>query len=336
MLKKRLMVSVAILTGVSGCVGGGSGSVDSNLVQIDAAEEATRSFAAKADGSTQDAGGALQDGETLTARKVGVIGQLLNYDTGETGPTSASVSITENAEGGHDVILNGQLLKFTAADRKVETDGSSNGYDISNSATSVFSSMLNRTGDLDDLLNSGNGYAEVLYVQTNQIVPGEPNTAAYAVIGTETKDADLKALPTATYAGKARVDIVPATGFRSLGLDRTSLRSDMTMTADFGKGEVSGSLTAITLEAPGTGTRAAVAGSLSLDKTTFDQNGFAGTVSPDATFIGNAGLQSGSGTYSGAFYGPNAEEVAGTLGFTGTEVGGSGLNGYGYFIGDKQ
>jgi hypothetical protein len=334
MLKKRLIVSAAVLTWVSGCVGG---SGDSGVVQIDAAEEATRSFAAKADGSTQDAGGALQDGETLTARKVGAIGQLLNYNTGETGPTSASVSITENAEGGHDVILNGKLLKFTAADRSVEPDGSIYGYDISNPATSVYSSMYNYRGDLDDLLNPGNGYAEVLHVQTNQIEPGgEPNTAAFAVIGTETRDAGLKALPTATYAGNARVNVVPATGFRSQTEDRTRLRSDMTMTADFGKGEVSGSLTAITLQAPGSGTRAAVAGRLSLEKTTFDQNGFAGTVSPDATFIGNAGLQSGSGTYAGAFYGPNAEEVAGTLGFIGTEVDGSGVNGYGYFIGDKQ
>jgi len=334
MLNKRIIISAAVLTLVSGCLGGGSGG--SGLVQIDAAEEATRSFAAKSNGDTLDAGGALQDGEILTARKVGVIGQLLNYDTGETGPTSASVSIKKNAEGGHDVMLNGKLLKFTAADRNVESDGSVYGYDISNSATSEYSSMFNFTGDLDELLNPGNGYAEVLQVQTNQIVPGEPNTVAFAVIGTETRDADLKALPTATYAGNARVNAVPATGFVSNGASRTRLRSDMTMTADFGKGEVSGSLTEITIQEPGSDTRTAVAGSMSLDKTTFDQNGFKGSVSPDATFIDNAGLQSGSGTYAGAFYGPEAEEVAGTLGFTGTEVGGSGLNGYGYFIGNKQ
>ncbi|RUS65009.1 hypothetical protein EGN72_01975 [Pseudorhodobacter sp. E13] len=333
-VKTRFLVSAAVLTAVSAC-GGGGGLGSSGSVQIDPTEEAARSFAQKADGSTQDAAGALNEGATLTARKVGAAGQLLNYANGQTGPTSAEVTIKANAEGGHDITLNGKTLKFTAADRLVEADGTY-GYDISRAADDVYSSAFLQTGPLSDLLNPGNGYAEILSIQTNQIASGPDNTTAMAVFGMETRDSDLKALPTATYSGRARLNVVPNTGFVSNQQSRTRVRSDMTMTADFGKGEVSGSLTGITVQAPDASTRTSIAGVLTMDKTTFDKNGFRGSISPDATFANSSGLSNGSGTYSGAFYGPKAEEVAGTLSLTATEEGGGGINGIGYFVGNKD
>ena len=248
-LTTNTFVSVAVLTTLAACGGGGGGSRLGDAIDISPTEEATRTFAATADGSTQDAGGALADGKTLTARKVATVGQLLNYGTGTTGGTDASVSIKKNADGGHDVTINGKVLKFTAADRFVEADGTY-GYDISDDAKSIYSSAYNYTGDLDELLNPVNGYAEVLGTQSNQIGANGANTKAFAVVGAETKDADLKNLPTATYKGRARMDVVPNSGFVDNGTSRARVRSDMTMTADFGKGEVSGKLTGITLHYP--------------------------------------------------------------------------------------
>lgn len=335
-LKTNALVSVAVLTSLAACSSSGGGG-QSGGVSISPAEEATRTFAATTDGGTQDAGGALANGTALTARKVAAVGQLLNYGTGDTGGTDAGVSIVKNAEGGHDVTINGNVIKFTAADRKAEADGSGPyGYEISDEANSIYSSVYNYTGDLDELLNPGNGYAEVLGIQTNQVGANGANTKAFAVVGTETKDADLKSLPTATYKGNARMDVVPETGFVDNGTSRMRVRSDLTMTADFGKGEVSGALTGITLQNPGSETRDALAGALILNTAKFDKNGFKGSVSPDATFASDSGLTGGSGTYGGAFYGPAAQEIAGGLTFTGTGEGATKLNGIGYFIGDKQ
>ena len=42
-----------------------------------------------------------------------------------------------------------------------------------------------------------------------------------------------------------------------------------------------------------------------------------------------------TGNYGGAFYGPAADQVAGTMTMTGTDATGN-WNGAGYFIGDKN
>ncbi|MDN5788246.1 transferrin-binding protein-like solute binding protein [Pseudorhodobacter sp.] len=333
-IKTTALISTALLATLAACGGGGGGQLG-GPIEITPAEEGTRSFAAKADGSTQDAGGALSAGSTLTARKVAAVGQLLNYNNGKTGATDAAVSIKKNAQGGHDVTINGKVMKFTAADRLVEADGTF-GYNIEDDAKGVYSSVFNYTGDLDDLLNPGHGYAEVLSIQTNKLGADNADTAAFAVVGTETADAALKGMPTATYKGNARLNVTPNTGFVDNGTSRIKVRSAMTMTADFGKGEVSGKLTGITAQQPGSAARESLPGSVLLNTAKFNNNGFKGSVSADAAFADNSGLTVGSGTYGGAFYGPAANEVAGGLTFTGTAEGGTALNGIGYFQGGKQ
>ena len=145
---------------------------------------------------------------------------------------------------------------------------------------------------------------------------------AFAVIGTETADADLKALPKAVYSGRSRVNVIPNSGFESNQESRYKVRSEVAMTADFGAGEVWGTIGNTTVKDPGSNVRDAIGGTVKMNKTSFDNNGFAGTLTADQTF-------------SGAFYGPKAEEVAGvlTLGLT---DGDESMNGSGFFTADKQ
>jgi len=112
------------------------------------------------------------------------------------------------------------------------------------------------------------------------------------------------------------------------------VRSEIAMTADFGAGEIWGTIGNTTIEDPEDGERDAVEGTIAMDKTTFDNNGFAGTLTADADFISDIDVNSAEGTYSGAFYGPNAEQVAGALTF-GIGADDGSLNGNGYFSADK-
>ncbi len=73
-----------------------------------------------------------------------------------------------------------------------------------------------------------------------------------------------------------------------------------------------------------------------MDPTTLAGNGFAGSLTPDAAFIAGQGPgYSSNGTYAGIFYGPAAQQVAGTMSMTGTDASGN-WNGTGYFIGTQN
>jgi hypothetical protein len=314
--------------GLSACSGAGTSGIET----ISPSEATLQVFSDE----SGDLGAALQGDETLTARSVGVAGANLNYSTGETSLTDATeVSVTKNANGELEFTLNGVRHTFTAADRQTESDGNVYGYDVSDTVNGVYYSLYNHNGELDDLLSAGNGWSTVVRVQSNQIVTGgEPNLNAFAVIGTETQDSALAGIASATYSGRARLNSVPAAGFDNNGNSRTGIRSNLAMTVDFDAGEISGSLDNVTIQEPGMA-ETSIAGSITMNQADFTQNAFGGTLTPDSTWVaaGNPSFQ--NGTYSGAFFGPDAEEIGGAISATG----GSGVdafNAYGYFIGEKD
>ena len=329
---KRVLLSGTALAFLAACGSSGS-SVSRGIVSISPAEEATRTFAQVDADTQQDAGGAIADGQTLTARSVGVAGLSLNYGNGDTGLADAAVSVVRNADGELTVTLNGVEQAFTTADRFVEDDGTVFGYDIADDANSVYVSAFSQTGELNEFLNPGRGYAEVLSVQSNQ-VPGGADLRAYAVLGAETRDEALASLPTATYNGRARLDAVPDTGFVNNGTSRTRVRGDVTMMADFGAGTINGTLSDITTQTGDDGLELSIAGSVAMNTARFNVNGFRSSLTGDST-LAASGLTLGSGsTYSGAFYGPAAEEVGGVLSATGTFEG-ENYNAVGFFVADQ-
>lgn len=323
----KLLTTTALAIGLAGC----TTVKKTDPVTISETEEASRVFAQ----GTGDLGDALTSGATVVARSVGTAGMNLNYDTGETSLVDAEVEVSQNANGELTVTVNGSTYAFDASHRRVETSGETYGYETDGSDDNVWVSAFNYTGEIDDLLNPGNGYLEVLGIQTNQVNGGEPSVRAFAVVGTETEDAALAALPTATYRGRSQLQVVPTTGFVNNGTSQTRLRSDLTMTADFGAGTVSGVLDNFTVQDAGSSDRNPVDGTIAMDETNFDVNGFRGSLSADVTFAGSLGISSAEGEYSGAFYGPEAEEVGGTTWLTATDTDGATFNGIGYFAGDQ-
>jgi len=329
----KLILLGASAFGIAGCSTntastGGAGGPET----ISPSEAALQIFSDE-DG---DLGTAMTAGETVTARSVSVVGANLDYNTGDTSlANDTTVAVRRNANGELEFTLNGVLHEFTAADR-VDCGGASDcGYQVEDGVNGIYYGLYNASGDLDEIQTAGNGWSAVVDFNSNQInAGGQPNRDGFAVIGTETQDAALAGLASATYSGRTRMNALPTTGFAGYNASRTRVRSDLTMTADFGAGEISGTMDNFTIQDPGEA-ETAVAGSIAMSAADFTQNAYSGTLSADAawTAAGNPTLATGS--YSGAFYGPDADVVSGVLSATGSDDG-DGFIAYGYFEGNKD
>jgi hypothetical protein len=329
----KLMLASVALGAITAC--SGSDSIVSRGVTISPLEQASRTFAARAGGNI-DAGGAIEKGETLTARSVSTAGQLLEYGGGNTSLKDAKVSVERNAAGELNLYVNGTRRVFTPQDRATGSSGSAYGYAINDDTNKVYINVANFTGDLDDLLTTGSGYAEALFVQTNQVPEiGNKNVRAFAILGTETRDADLAGLPSATYTGTSAIKVTPDNNFAGTS-DEIEIKSNLAMSADFGAGTVSGRLSDIrVVRANGNSVDRSVNGTIAMNTATFDTNGYAGTLSPDTTYRSNAPVNISTGSYSGAFYGPVANQAAGVISLNGRR-GGEDVNGIGFFNGNHN
>lgn len=317
--------ALAFLAALSAC--GGSGTAPNNPPPV------TRLYATD-DGTV---GKAIQDDKTLTAQSGGTATYEINWNNNTTTLKSGTFKVFKNASGELSMVVDGKTYDFAPGDRFVDpSDGLVYEYQVDGATTGVWLGLWQANGDtLDQTLDpTQSGYAQVwgYYVDADQNGIAQQG---YAVVGTETKPADLALLPSATYTGRARMDVVPETGYTGNSNSRTRVRSDMDLSADFGAGTIAGSLTNITVQPPGVG-QTAVPGTVSMDPTTLAGNGFAGSLTPDAAFIAGQGAgYSANGTYAGIFYGPAAQQVAGTLNMTGTDTSGN-WNGTGYFIGTQN
>lgn len=291
----------------------------------------TRNFAADAGTAVK----ALDDGKTLTAQEGGSAAIDLNFNGGPTALTTASFDVKKNANGELTFTVNGVEQVFTSADRFIEPTGESFGYEIDDPVNNRFVSLFSHVGDLDTVLDPTNpSYLQVWNYSTNQVNPGGADVRGYVVVGTETQAAALATLPSATYSGRARIDTYPATGFVNTATSRSRVNGDLSMAANFGAGTISGQIDNLDGNGPGQA-NAPIAGSIAMDQTTITGNGFAGTITPDATFLAATGTSGVSGNYGGTFYGPAASQVGGTMTLTGTQNG-QAVNGIGFFRGDQN
>lgn len=242
----------------------------------------------------------------------------------------ATVSLKKNDQGGLTLTVNGVEQVFTSADLSSDNYG----YQINDSKNSKFVSLWAWDGNsMADQINGTNSYGKYSHVWeyfTNQLGDPKQETSGFAVLGTETKPAELAGMPTATYSGYSRSKMRQATGYMSEAANASVMGSAVSMTADFGAGTVSGALTNIRTRPKSSSTWTTVPGSISMDAASISGNGFAGTLTPDPTFkntIGNPSIS--NGTYAGTFFGPAAEEVGGTLSAEGSGSGGAfNLNGF--------
>jgi len=280
---------------------------------------------------------ALGAGKTLTAQKGGVVALAQDFSAGTTAPVKVSFQMKQNANGQLSIIVDGVERAFTVADRSVEpSDGMTYGYFYQDTGAQVWVGMWNYQGTLDQALNpAATNYVQIwgFYADMTQSGFG---TNGFAAVGTETTPAAVAALPgTATYSGRAGLNVFPATGYIDNTTSRTKFRGNLDMSVDFGSSTISGMVSNMTVGQPGQASTP-FAGTLALDPTAITGNGFSGSMTPDASLLATiAGGATGTGTYGGAFYGPNADQLGGTMSFTGN-AGGVGQNGIGYFWGDKN
>ena len=255
--KQVLLTSyIALLSACSGSssdpsagatpAGGPQAPVASNNVVIDKTENDARVFASAAG----DLGKAMNDKKTLTARKVGTAADLRKRDAkgvNQFTKQAVTVAIQKGAnEGDLDVILDGKTYSLKKADQVKEDDGKIWAYERNKNDDHF--SVWSKHGEIKDLFKTGHGYSEILeiYKHYNGGV-----LYSVAVIGTETADAKLATLPTATYTGSARLNMRPVSGYVDHKTHTSRLYGDLTLNADFGNGTISGTINKMQYRAPG-------------------------------------------------------------------------------------
>jgi hypothetical protein len=337
-MKLRLiLISTTALLALSACGSSSNeGDVkDANDVYVAPdLNAATRIFSS----GNGDAGDVLADGGTLTARQGTTSGITLDYDDERGGGTglveNPQLAIAFNDDGELTLFVEGQEQAFSSDDYEVEDDGTVYGYFTQEQCDTigVCNSLFSWSGTLDEFKDSGNGYHKVYVLQTNQLYGDDEalSLSAYGVAGTETRDDALGSLGSATYEGFSRIDAYPVAGFVDNGTSRTRIDSDVTMSVDFGSGTLSGFLSNTELRRPDEDDGTLVAGTIVMEESRFAGNGFMGGLQADADWVAATGSTL-SGNYSGAFFGPNAEEAAGTISATGTFDGQGDVNAIGFF-----
>jgi hypothetical protein len=337
MISKKTMIAVSIIPlalALAGCKhnddmaegpgvpGGGSGGPGSELVAGDHVASTT----------TDTAAAAVKDGKTLSAATSNSATMELAHGARTAKAVDpASFSVKKNATGGMDMTVNGETVSFADGDKFLEPDGKS--YEWENAGGYLSS----HTSDTASILDG----TDTRYLQVWQYSSAKNGveTIGYAVVGAETTPETVKAQANATYKGRARVDTRQETDIT----DRVGVRGDLTLAAKFDQGSVSGSIDNIEARVRNADTGNVWIGwmpvdgaAISLTESKISANGFTG-----GNVVGNAaantaidGNLNGS-TYSGRFYGPNAEQVGGVISAKGISEGGK-FVGTGYFAGEKQ
>jgi hypothetical protein len=100
-------------------------------------------------------------------------------------------------------------------------------------------------------------------------------------------------------------------GFESI--DR--LEGDVSMSADFADGSISGAITDLRWgPTSDSDLREDIAGQITMESTMIASDGsYSGALSPNGAFDGNGVVSSTGGTYTGDFFGPAADQTAGVI-----------------------
>ena len=313
-----LIAALAIAALPAGCPGEGAIKLSGNT-------GADKVLAVDAGTATE----ALAAGTTLKASQRASSGWTKDYvheTAALTGDTTAS--IRRNDDGGVDLIVGDRIIVFTADDL---LDG---GFQLPDGSAGIFSMNYN---SIVEALDEDNGEHSLGFDYYFNDEDGAGGRNSFAVIGTETADSDIETLPTATYSGYAYLRVGPREDFTSFGDVVLDAKGDLSMTANFGAGTVSGEVTDMERKFPSnvdpTRTWTPFTGALTLQTADIDGNGFTGAITSDAGFNANFGTVNSGSTYSGTFFGPNAEQVGGGINGTGMSVDGTPWIGIGLFQG---
>ena len=331
---QKIIYFIPAIVVISACAGGGSDP----LVKKQFNQTPPNTRVLSKDAGT--IGEVNTDGVKLTAQKGMVSGVKIDWDADTTTSGASSFAISKGKNGEAVMVVDGVSYAFDSTQRYLEDDGKAHGYDNSQDGLGFddtkmpyLSLFQYNNNDLDAALaDDASNYDRVwqYYVDT---VGDSIGKRGFAVVGTQTDFTDVAGNDTASYSGKARfrtANVTEYDGWKS----ETGYQGKMTMNVNFKQEQVDGSITDIWAKVPNDDDFKAVDGaSMTLDPAKINQHGeFAGTVSPNAVVQGLFNLDADDkGAYAGALFGPNAEQIGGTI-----AVGSSDQNGYGFFTADKQ
>jgi hypothetical protein len=305
----HLIAVLAMSTALAGCVSSGNKVVsragNSPADRVDTADAG-------------NAGKALADGKTLKSAARTTSAWQRNFQ-GESATLIAQpkATLVRNAAGGVDLTVGTRTIHF--ADTDLTADGY--GYELADGSAGV---GVRRADSVTEALDPVTGRPAVILDYWFDDEDHNGGVNGFAIFGTETKNSVVASLASATYKGDAEIKFAPKAGFDDYGSKVSKIQGDVDMTANFGSGTVAGSITALQYQAPRlidpTRSWTDIDGSLALNTAKIDGNGFTGAVTADAAFVENAGKVDSSSSYSGTFYGENADYAAGVLNLSGTST----------------
>ncbi|MCT8998338.1 transferrin-binding protein-like solute binding protein [Chelativorans intermedius] len=293
-------VAIAAL-GLAGC--GGSGSTSAIVDALFAEDVGT-------------AAEALDDGKTLKAYDGKMSSTLHHEDVRR--HDSAKVSIKKNDAGGIDVTVNGKTESYSST--HVSDDGY--GFESDDGHRNIYTWSA---PSAQDAVNGTGGYPyhQIWGYHWWDPESDDPGMFGFAVVGTETTSEVVAArTDKATYSGTA---FIRSYGSDGSVHDRTDIKGDLSLTAEFDEGKISGLVNNVEgrervndVNGPWT---AVTGGEIALQEADISGHGYEGKIAPNDTFNTALGVTEIDGTYRGKFFGPDAEETAGVISASGVADG---------------
>lgn len=320
MIKIKIPAALFSIAALSAC--GGSNS-NSDVMENVPDPTPAPVLSVAADGSTVTARDALDGGLVLFASGTETSTVALDFNNDVTELTDSTLSISLNENGELVTTLNGREVVFSEADRDGD-DGFERDLDPG------FVGIFGQSNPLQEILGEGEDYSAAV----SYILADGDGSFTYAIVGTQTA---IDSIPNgeANYEGQFKVEFVPATDFESFSGDRSQIRGDTTINLNM-NGELSGVIDDLSFRAPGEDDREPILGSITMTTASIDDGAFSGSLTADADLLALEGLgltDDNLGTYAGRFYGPNGEEVAGTVAAT-VQTDEGVQNGVGFFLAD--
>ena len=299
----------------------------------------TRTFAA----DTPTPSLALVSGKTLTAQAVQTAAMKTDYENATTSIKDSVVSISKNAGGELSFTVNGKSYDFVAADKVFDDDGvTSNYYHTQGKegadGNPIYYVLNSYSGTIDDIVN-GDDSSTVILLEYLDIIDDialgtSPGEKGFLVVGTETQASALGDFTTKTYNAQLIAEFFPVENFNTTQT-RFQLRSnDLSLTANFEDNSITGSATGLnarqTIRGQTQTEFADVSGALLFETGKINGTDFIGAVTLDDTLKKSLNVDTQDISFSGTFYGTEAQAIGGVIkgttideaGITDTMIGG--------------
>jgi C-lobe and N-lobe beta barrels of Tf-binding protein B len=253
-------------------------------------------------------GKSLEEGDLLTADKGSATRITYDAKTGKSSTAVGGATIQRNLRGGYDVTIAGKTTSFGYPDQKPSGDAWEQAQKDPSGNGVVYSMALWNAGKgaRPGVLTEENGqtFHKILGYYVFDNTSRGTRERGHFIVGNATDPLrmDLKTR-TATYNGYFYTNVVPVNG--TPPDQAMAVTGGLRMVADFDANQISGQSTTFDIRQPGAAEFSPGSYTLWLQPTAIDGNGFTGQMQSDYRFM--------NGTYSGEFYGGNAQEVAGIL-----------------------